>query len=116
MKIRKFISICIAAFMLIPAVLAFTACASSGAEGTTGGAADRAETADTASASNADAQPDASVKAANGEITVYTALEDEQVTEYLAVFNAEYPNITVNIVRESTGIITARLLAEKDNP
>jgi iron(III) transport system substrate-binding protein len=51
-----------------------------------------------------------------GEITVYTALEDEQVTEYLAVFNAAYPDITVNIVRESTGVITARLLAEKDNP
>lgn len=55
-------------------------------------------------------------KAAEGEITVYTALEDEQVTEYLAVFNEEYPDITVNVVRESTGIITARLLAEKDNP
>ncbi|MDR2360166.1 MAG: putative 2-aminoethylphosphonate ABC transporter substrate-binding protein [Oscillospiraceae bacterium] len=54
--------------------------------------------------------------AANGEITVYTALEDELVTEYLAVFNARYPDIAVSIVRESTGIITARLLAEKDNP
>ena len=32
------------------------------------------------------------------------------------VFNEEYPDITVNVVRESTGIITARLLAEKDNP
>ena len=38
------------------------------------------------------------------------------MTEYLAVFNEEYPDITVNVVRESTGIITARLLAEKDNP
>ena len=55
-------------------------------------------------------------KATEGEITVYTALEDEQVTEYLAVFNEEYPDIKVNVVRESTGIITARLLAEKDNP
>ncbi|MCL2530247.1 MAG: putative 2-aminoethylphosphonate ABC transporter substrate-binding protein [Coriobacteriia bacterium] len=52
----------------------------------------------------------------SGEITVYTALEDEQIEEYLKVFNASYPNIKVNIVRESTGIITARLLAEKDNP
>ena len=51
-----------------------------------------------------------------GEITVYTALEDEQVEEYLAVFNAKYPNIKVNIVRDSTGIITSRLLAEKSNP
>ncbi len=52
----------------------------------------------------------------SGSITVYTALEDEIVTEYLADFNSKYPNITVNIVRESTGIITAKLLAEKDNP
>lgn len=51
-----------------------------------------------------------------GDITVYTALEDEQVTEYLAAFNSEYPDINVNIVRESTGIITAKLIAEKDNP
>jgi iron(III) transport system substrate-binding protein len=51
----------------------------------------------------------------SGTITVYTALEDELVTEYLADFNAKYPNITVNIVRESTGIITAKLLAEKSN-
>ena len=52
----------------------------------------------------------------SGEITVYTALEDEQVTEYLAAFNQQYPDIKVNIVRESTGTITAKLLAEKDNP
>jgi iron(III) transport system substrate-binding protein len=54
--------------------------------------------------------------AETGEITVYTALEDEQVTQYLEVFSASHPGIQVNIVRESTGIITARLLAEKDNP
>ncbi|MCL1838097.1 MAG: putative 2-aminoethylphosphonate ABC transporter substrate-binding protein [Propionibacteriaceae bacterium] len=52
----------------------------------------------------------------SGEITVYTALEDEQVEEYLQVFNSQHSDITVNIVRESTGIITAKLLAEKDNP
>jgi iron(III) transport system substrate-binding protein len=51
-----------------------------------------------------------------GEISVYTALEDELVTEYLGVFNQKYPAIKVNAVRESTGVITARLLAEKDNP
>lgn len=62
------------------------------------------------------AQADGIEKADSGEITVYTALEDEQVTEYLAKFNETYPDITVNVVRESTGIITARLIAEKDNP
>lgn len=55
-------------------------------------------------------------KADSGEITVYTALEDEQVTDYLEEFHREYPDITVNVVRESTGIITAKLIAEKDNP
>jgi len=50
------------------------------------------------------------------EITVYTALEDENVAEYLELFRSVHPDITVNIVRDSTGIITARLLAEKDNP
>jgi len=52
----------------------------------------------------------------SGSITVYTALEDELVTEYLQLFNKSYPNIKVNVVRESTSIITARLLAEKENP
>ena len=51
-----------------------------------------------------------------GEITVYTALEDEQVDAYLKVFERRYPRIKINIVRDSTGIITSRLLAEKANP
>lgn len=51
-----------------------------------------------------------------GEITVYTALEDDQISEYLPLYAAQYPDVTVNIVRDSTGIVTAKLLAEKDNP
>ena len=51
-----------------------------------------------------------------GDITVYTALEDELVEAYLAAFNKRHPKITVNVVRDSTGIITSRLLAEKANP
>jgi len=51
-----------------------------------------------------------------GEITVYTALEDDQLSTYLPIFEEEYPDIKVNLVRDSTGIITAKLLAEKDNP
>jgi iron(III) transport system substrate-binding protein len=51
----------------------------------------------------------------NDGITVYTALEPEQVEKYLALFNETHPNVRVNIVRESTGIITARLLAEGVN-
>lgn len=55
-------------------------------------------------------------KATSGEITVYTALEDDQIAVYLPLFTEKYPDITVNIVRDSTGIVTAKLLAEKDNP
>lgn len=50
------------------------------------------------------------------EITVYTALEDDQIPRYLESFEKKYPDIKVNIVRDSTGIITAKLLAEKENP
>lgn len=52
----------------------------------------------------------------NKEITVYTALEDDQIQAYLGSYNATHPDMKVNIVRDSTGIITAKLLAEKDNP
>jgi len=52
----------------------------------------------------------------SGTITVYTALEDELVTEYLKSFYVKYPDIVLNVVRESTGIITARLIAERGNP
>jgi len=60
--------------------------------------------------------PAAAEKATSGEITVYTALEDDQIAVYLPLFEEKYPDITVNIVRDSTGIVTAKLLAEKDNP
>lgn len=49
-------------------------------------------------------------------ITVYTALEDDQIAVYLPMFEQEHPDIDVNIVRDSTGIVIAKLLAEKDNP
>lgn len=49
-------------------------------------------------------------------INVYTALEDDQISEYLPLFEEEYPDININIVRDSTGIVTAKLLAEKGNP
>jgi len=50
------------------------------------------------------------------EILVYTALEDDEIPGYLENFKKAHPGINVKIVRDSTGIITARLLAEKDNP
>lgn len=51
-----------------------------------------------------------------GELTVYTAVEAEDLKRYAETFNAEHPDITVNWVRDSTGIVTAKLLAEKNNP
>lgn len=50
------------------------------------------------------------------ELNIYTALEDEQVTDYLTEFKEKYPDVKVNVTRDSTGIITSKLLAEKDNP
>lgn len=57
-----------------------------------------------------------SVAAYAGELVVYTALEDDEIAVYLPDFEAKYPNIDVKLVRDSTGIITAKLLAEKDKP
>lgn len=49
-------------------------------------------------------------------LTIYTAIEDDQLKQYLPSFKKQYPDITLNIVRDSTGVMTAKLLAEKDNP
>lgn len=53
---------------------------------------------------------------AQTELTVYTAVEAEDLKKYAAKFNEDYPDIKINWVRDSTGIITAKLLAEKNNP
>jgi iron(III) transport system substrate-binding protein len=54
--------------------------------------------------------------AAQTELTVYTAVEAEDLDKYAARFNEAHPDITINWVRDSTGVVTAKLLAEKDNP
>jgi len=53
---------------------------------------------------------------AETELSVYTAIEADDLKRYAEAFNAVHPDIKVNWVRDSTGIITAKLLAEKDNP
>lgn len=53
---------------------------------------------------------------ADTELTVYTAVEAEDLSRYAATFNETHPDITINWVRDSTGVITAKLLAERDNP
>ncbi len=50
------------------------------------------------------------------ELTVYTAFEAEDLKRYAKEFNKQYPDIKINWVRDSTGIVTAKLLAEKENP
>ncbi|MGH2374114.1 MAG: putative 2-aminoethylphosphonate ABC transporter substrate-binding protein [bacterium] len=49
-------------------------------------------------------------------LTVYTALENEQLAPYKAAFEAASPGTIIDWVRDSTGVITARILAEKENP
>ncbi len=56
------------------------------------------------------------VSSTAAEITVYTALEDDELAVYIPAFQKKHPDIKLNLIRDSTGIITAKLLAEKDNP
>jgi iron(III) transport system substrate-binding protein len=50
------------------------------------------------------------------QVLVYTALETDQIKAYQDAFNRVEPNIEIKWVRDSTGVITAKLLAEKANP
>ena len=50
------------------------------------------------------------------DLTVYTALEADQIKAYQAAFEKAYPDIKIKWVRDSTGVVTAKLLAEKANP
>ncbi|CPI50951.1 periplasmic protein [Bordetella pertussis] len=56
------------------------------------------------------------VAAANTTLTVYTALEADQIKAYQAAFEKAHPDIRIQWVRDSTGIVAAKLLAEKNNP
>ena len=50
------------------------------------------------------------------QLLVYTALETDQLKAYQEGFNKTNPDIEIKWVRDSTGVITAKLLAEKGNP
>ena len=50
------------------------------------------------------------------ELLVYTALETDQLKAYAESFQKTNPDIELKFVRDSTGVITAKLLAEKANP
>lgn len=49
-------------------------------------------------------------------LTIYTALENDQLGPFKAGIERAVPEVEVVWVRDSTGVITARFLAEKDNP
>src|SRR5262249_10590017 len=49
-------------------------------------------------------------------LAVYTAIEADDLKKYAARFNQDHPNIQIKWIRNSTGVITAKLLAEKANP
>ncbi|WP_252177284.1 putative 2-aminoethylphosphonate ABC transporter substrate-binding protein [Endozoicomonas sp. 4G] len=49
------------------------------------------------------------------ELTVYTAFESDLLDRYKKAFEQENPDISIKWVRDSTGIMTAKLLAEKEN-
>lgn len=49
-------------------------------------------------------------------LTVYTALENEQLAPFKAAAERAVPSIEIAWVRDSTGVITARLIAERANP
>ncbi len=63
----------------------------------------------------ANPDPDLGTSAA-GEITVYTSILELQARKYVTVFETQYPNIKVNLVRAPGSAIIQRLLDEQDNP
>lgn len=52
----------------------------------------------------------------NNKLTIYSALEEEQISYYMEGFREENPKIEVEIIMDSHGVIASKLLAEKDNP
>jgi iron(III) transport system substrate-binding protein len=53
---------------------------------------------------------------ARTRLTVYTATETDQLAALKAAIEKDLPDLDVTWVRDSTGVITARLLAERDRP
>jgi len=54
--------------------------------------------------------------AQKSKLTIYTSLEGDQLGPFKQAIEAAVPDAEVVWVRDSTGVITARFLAEKDNP
>jgi len=52
----------------------------------------------------------------NTKVVIYTAKENEEIEEFIPIAEAALPDLELEVLRLSTGDLTARLLAEKDNP
>lgn len=50
------------------------------------------------------------------QLVVYTAAEADQLPAYEAAFRKAHPDIAIAWVRDSTGVVTAKLLAERKAP
>src|SRR6185295_15280650 len=53
---------------------------------------------------------------AQTKLTIYTALENDQLAPYKAEIEKAVAGVQVDWIRDSTGVITARFLAEKASP
>src|SRR5437868_8144097 len=51
-----------------------------------------------------------------GTVTAYTALEEDEIAEYVAAAKKALPDIELKVLRLSTGDLGARILAEASNP
>jgi len=58
----------------------------------------------------------AALPALAGEITVYTAYEEDEIAAYVAGAEAAIPDLKINVLRLSTGDLAARIIAEAANP
>lgn len=58
----------------------------------------------------------ATAPASAEELLVYTAVEADELQMFKEAFEKSYPDVEIQWVRDSTGIMTSKLLAEKDNP
>ena len=48
-------------------------------------------------------------------VVIYTAIENEQITDYMKAVKKSLPTLDIKMLRFSTGDISARFMAEKDN-
>ncbi|MEK7245854.1 MAG: ABC transporter substrate-binding protein, partial [Pseudomonadota bacterium] len=53
---------------------------------------------------------------AKTDLLVYTAIEADELAKFKKAIEDAVPDVDIKWVRDSTGIITSKLLAEKDNP